>query len=39
MNAPTSRPLEVWYNHDLRAGLMRGMPLVYVAPGTWYERY
>jgi len=31
--------IEVWYNHDLRAGLMRGMPLVYVAPGTWYERY
>jgi hypothetical protein len=39
MSDPSSRPVEVWYNHDLRAGLMRGMPLVYVAPGTWYERY
>jgi len=31
--------LEVWYNDDLRSGLLRGMPLVYVAPGTWRELY
>jgi len=31
--------LEVWYNDDLRSGLLRGMPLVYVAPGTWREQY
>jgi len=34
-----SGPLEVWYNYDLRSGLARGMPLVYVAPGTWLEKY
>lgn len=27
--------LEVWYNHDLREGLVQGMPLVFVAPGSW----
>ncbi|MEP7151945.1 MAG: PilX N-terminal domain-containing pilus assembly protein [Nitrospira sp.] len=27
--------LEVWYNHDLREGLIRGLPLVFVAPGSW----
>lgn len=27
--------LEVWYNHDLREGLMQGLPLVFVAPGSW----
>jgi hypothetical protein len=27
--------LEVWYNHDLRNGLYRGVPVVHVAPGTW----
>jgi hypothetical protein len=31
--------LEVWYDHDLRSGLMRGMQLVYQAPGTWREHY
>jgi hypothetical protein len=31
--------LEVWYDHDLRSGLMRGMPLVYQASGTWREQY
>jgi hypothetical protein len=34
-----SSRLEVWYNYDLRSGLVRGMPLVYVAPGTWQQRY
>jgi hypothetical protein len=24
--------LEAWYNHDLREGLVQGMPLVFVAP-------
>ena len=27
--------LEVWYNHDLREGLIRGLPLVFVSPGSW----
>lgn len=32
-------PLEIWYNHDLSKGLFRGIPLVYVAPGTWQSKY
>lgn len=35
--APT--PIEIWYDHDLRSGLFRGLPVVYVAPGTWQEKY
>ncbi|MGQ0810018.1 MAG: type IV pilus modification PilV family protein [Nitrospiraceae bacterium] len=31
--------LEVWYNHDLASGLVRGIPLVYVAPGTRQIHY
>ncbi len=31
----TGNSLEVWYNHDLRGGLVRGLPLVYPAAGTW----
>ncbi len=31
--------LEVWYDHDLRRGLMRGLQLVYAAAGTWRENY
>lgn len=31
--------LEVWYDHDLGAGLFRGLPVVYRAPGTWMARY
>lgn len=27
--------MEVWYDEDLRHGLQRGVPLVYVMPGTW----
>lgn len=34
-----SSQLEVWYDHDLRSGVMRGMQLVYLAPGTWREHY
>jgi len=34
----TSSPIEVWYTYELREGLLRGLPLVYVAPGTWSER-
>lgn len=30
-----SGELEVWYNHDLREGFMQGLPLVFVAPGSW----
>lgn len=29
--------LELWYTYDLQQGLVRGMPLVYIAPGTWSE--
>jgi len=32
-------PFEVWYDHDLRDGLFRGLPLVYPASGTWQEKY
>lgn len=30
--------LEVWYDFDLKNGLHRGVPAVYVAPGTWQSR-
>ncbi len=30
--------LEVWYNHDLREGLVQGLPLVFVAPGSWQAK-
>jgi len=33
----TAGPLEVWTDFELRYGLVRGMPLVFVAPGTWRE--
>jgi hypothetical protein len=29
--------LEVWFNDDLRRGLIRGLPLVYPIRGTWRE--
>jgi hypothetical protein len=32
-------PIEVWYDHDFRSGLFRGLPVVYVAAGTWQEKY
>jgi hypothetical protein len=35
----TSARLEVWYDDELRTGLIRGVPLVYQAPGTWLEKY
>jgi hypothetical protein len=31
--------LEIWYQHELRSGLYRGIPVVFVAPGTRTERY
>ncbi len=31
--------LEVWYDEDLRSGLFRGGPLVYVAPGSWQDDF
>src|SRR6058998_3901358 len=34
-----SGQLEIWYNYGLRSGIVQGMPLVYVAPGTWVEKY
>ena len=30
--------MEVWYDFDLRDGLHRGVPVVYVVPGTWQSR-
>ena len=30
-------PLEIWADFELRYGLVRGMPLVFIAPGTWRE--
>src|SRR5262249_50390988 len=30
-------PLEVWTDFELRYGLVRGMPLVFIAPGSWRE--
>jgi len=35
----SSARLELWYDDDLRTGLIRGVPLVYQAPGTWLEKY
>ncbi|MGH7208177.1 MAG: pilus assembly PilX family protein [Nitrospiraceae bacterium] len=34
-----SGQLEIWYTYELRSGLVQGIPLVYVAPGTWVEKY
>ena len=31
--------MEVWYDFDLRDGLHRGVPVVYVVPGTWQSRF
>ena len=31
----TGLGLEVWFNHDFQNGSFRGLPLVYVAPGSW----
>lgn len=30
--------IEVWYDDDLHNGLIRGVPLVYLAPGSWQEK-
>jgi len=39
LKGPSATPLEVWYEQDLQSGFVRGLPLVYVAPGTWQEIY
>jgi hypothetical protein len=31
--------LEVWYQYELGSGLFRGLPVVFIAPGTRTERY
>jgi hypothetical protein len=36
--AGAALPLEVWYNHDLRSGLVRGMPVVYPISGSQVVR-
>jgi hypothetical protein len=35
----TNGHLEVWYDDDFYRGLLRGVPLVYQALGTWLEKY
>jgi hypothetical protein len=30
--------MEVWYDFDLKDGLHRGVPVVYVVPGTWQNK-
>jgi hypothetical protein len=35
----TDAQLELWYDADLRNGLMTGLPLIYQALGTWLEKY
>lgn len=32
-------PIEVWYDYDFHNGMFRGLPVVYVARGTWQEKY
>jgi len=34
-----SGPLELWYNYDLSSGLVRGLPLISVAPGSVQELF
>ncbi len=34
----TAGLIELWYDYELRQGLVRGVPLVFVAPGTWTEK-
>ncbi len=29
--------VEVWYNHELRQGLVQGLPLIYFVPGSFRE--
>lgn len=36
--ASMSGPFELWYNYDLKAGLVKGLPLVFIAPGTLQEQ-
>lgn len=31
--------LEVWYDHDIGQGWLKGLPVVYRAPGTWIAHY
>ena len=37
--AENSQNLEVWYTYELKSGLVRGLPVVSVAPGTWHEPF
>lgn len=37
--ATSGATLEVWYNHEMSQGLVRGVPVVLRAPGTWLVRY
>ncbi len=37
--AENRQNLEVWYTYELRSGLVRGLPVVAIAPGTWHEAF
>lgn len=36
-DAPGRDRVEVWYDHELQQGLVRGLPLVYFVPGSFRE--
>lgn len=35
----SSGPVELWYNHELAGGLVKGIPLVSLVPGSFQELY
>ncbi|TAJ08263.1 MAG: hypothetical protein EPO61_09115 [Nitrospirae bacterium] len=35
----SSGPVELWYNHELAEGLVKGMPLVSLVPGSFQELF
>nr|MBI3614107.1 hypothetical protein [Nitrospirota bacterium] len=35
----SSGPVELWYNHELASGLVKGMPLVSLVPGSFQELF
>ncbi len=37
--ASSGTAIEIWYDHDFAQGHFRGVPLVFLAPGTWHEWY
>lgn len=37
--SPSAGPVELWYNHDLADGSMKGIPLVSLVPGSFRELF